>query len=102
VLARRLPAGAMGTAGGTPPGPWVEVVISDNAKVVMQHAVTAASREGRSPPFDFAFDGHPLPGDLGGDGVTVFLLAPDARTARSIVALVCHAGCNKPVPGPTG
>jgi hypothetical protein len=103
VLARRLRAGAMGTAGGTPPGPWVEVVISDNAKVVMQQAVTAAFKDGTgSPPFDFAFDGHPLPGDLGGDGVTVFLLAPDARTARSIVALVCHAGCNKPFPGPTG
>jgi hypothetical protein len=52
--------------------------------------------------FDFVFDGDPLHGEVGGDGVSVFLLAPNARTARAIVAMVCHAGCNKPFPGPTG
>jgi hypothetical protein len=32
----------------------------------------------------------------------VFLLAPDAHTARNIVALVCHDGCHGPFPGPAG
>jgi hypothetical protein len=52
--------------------------------------------------FDFVFNGRPLLGTFGGDRISVFLLAPNVRTARQIVASVCRNGCNKPFPGPTG
>ncbi len=69
----------------------------------MERALIDPAQANRSRRrFDFVFDGDPLHGEVGGDGVSVFLLAPDARTARNIVTLVCHAGCNKPFPGPTG
>ncbi len=39
TLARRLPEGAMGSTGGTPQGPWVEVVMSGGAKAAMERAL---------------------------------------------------------------
>jgi hypothetical protein len=80
----------------TPAGKvWVQLVPSAGT----QHAVGIAFGN-LGGIYEFVSGGHVIPWLFTGKMSRVYLLEPNARAARNLIASVCHDGCHKPIPRP--
>jgi hypothetical protein len=76
---------------------WVEVLPSAQT----QRAMTMASSH-LGGEFRFLLNGRFLPGALFDEPESpiIYLVEPNARAARNLIASVCQDGCHKPIPAP--
>jgi hypothetical protein len=74
---------------------WVEVLPSTGTQHAMAMALSRLGAE-----FRFLSEGQFLPAVYDNPESPIYLLEPNIRAARNLIASVCHGGCHNPSPAP--